>query len=67
MSNAFQFYQAALDPMCCVVSGLLYEFNSTTVEYITGVGLVTRGLVYGLADYWQYADNAQLITWTLVN
>ncbi len=66
-SNAFQFYNTGLEGLNLVTRGLVYEYDGTSVEYITGVGLVTGGLVYGLGDFWKFADNAQTISWTLVN
>lgn len=66
-NNAYRFYHSAVEGLNLATEGLVYEYNSTDVEYLTGIGLVTEGLVYGTGDFWQYADDAQTITWTFVS
>lgn len=66
-NNAYRFYHTAIDGLNLVSKGLVYEYDGTATEYVTGIGLVTEGLVYGTGDFWMYADNEQTITWTLVN
>ena len=64
---AFRFYQAQIDGLCVVSRGMAYEYNGTSYEYLTGIGLESGGLVYGLADFWKYADNPQTIYWQNVD
>lgn len=71
-SNSFRFFHVGIEGLNLVTRGLAYEYSGVTMSgfttvYVTGVGLVTQGLVFGLGDFWQYADDPQDAGWTLVN
>lgn len=66
-SNSFQLYYTGIEGLNLVTRGLVYEYDTTTVEFITPLGLVTQGLVFGTWDQWSYADNPANAGWVFVS
>lgn len=69
--SSYQF-AASVDAVNCVSRGTFYEYNFadgvTWMINLTPLGLLTRGLAYGLGDFWHYYDlnTQQTIGWTMV-
>lgn len=65
--NSFRFY-VSVDGINLVTHGAAYEYIQGQKFYITPIGTLTQGLVYGQGDFWQYWDltNQKSITWTMV-
>ncbi len=53
-------YQFSVDTDGIAVStnGVAFEWNTFSTLFITPLGLMTRGLVVGLGDQWQYSESA---------
>ena len=61
---AYQFYYVGVDGLCVTLYGLQFDYNLGVSSFVSPVGLMTHGLIYGDGDYWQYDDNVQTITWS---
>lgn len=67
---AFHFY-AIPDGLALTTQGFVYGWiGSTTTpiaQYITPLGLLTRGLVVGQGDFWHYAETISDAGWEIAD
>jgi len=59
---AFQF-NVAVDGLALLTQGQLLEWDAPSHAFISPLGLMTRGLLIGLGDQWQYSDSPEEICW----
>lgn len=63
---SFGFY-CRISGLALSTQGLVYEYNTTAVEYVTPLGITVQGLAVGRSDFWHYAETPAAITWTYVD
>jgi hypothetical protein len=59
---AFQF-NVDIDGAALATAGLVLEWVLPPTFFITPLGLLTRGLIIGLGDQWQYDDDSTSPAW----
>lgn len=60
---AFQF-NVDVDGVAVCTFGSALEWVLPPTFFITPLGLLTRGLIIGLGDQWQYDDDSTSPSWT---
>lgn len=71
MAGSYGLY-AQVDGVNLVTRGLAFGYDggtatASTAFFITPTGLETFGLAAAAWDFWQWVNDVQTITWTLVN
>lgn len=59
---AFQF-NVAIDGFALSTFGHYLEWMTPPYNYVSPLGILTRGLIIGLGDQWRYAENATNPAW----
>ena len=62
-------YQFNVEPSgyALTVNGEILEWDLAPTLFISPLGLMTRGLVVGLGDQWQYSETQVSATWISSN
>ena len=61
---AWQYYDIGTDGLDQTLQGLSYDYIFGTNRYVSPLGLLTFGLVYGEWDFWQHTESIQTVSWS---